>query len=101
MLKRHQAAHLEHLHLISPYSINPLLLCLGLLSATACSSIRAHHLVPVRITFLLAVNQQKTLYQLLDEAGYDWGFYRENLLDASFFSYTRSTAMQLPKIFQL
>lgn len=31
----------------------------------------------------------KTLYQLLDEAGYDWAFYYEDLHDANFFAYTR------------
>ena len=30
-----------------------------------------------------------TLYQQLDEAGYDWGFYYDQTLDASFFNYTR------------
>ena len=33
---------------------------------------------------------QKTLYQLLDEAGYDWAFYHEDLLDSTFFNYTRA-----------
>lgn len=32
---------------------------------------------------------QTTLYQLLDDAGYDWAFYHEDLLDSTFFSYTR------------
>lgn len=31
----------------------------------------------------------KTLYQLLDEAGYDWAFYYEDMHDANFFEYTR------------
>lgn len=31
----------------------------------------------------------KTLYQLLDEAGYDWAFYYEDMHDADFFEYTR------------
>lgn len=31
----------------------------------------------------------KTLYELLDKAGYDWAFYYEDLHDANFFAYTR------------
>lgn len=30
-----------------------------------------------------------TLYQQLDEAGYDWGFYFDQTMDGSFFNYTR------------
>jgi phospholipase C len=33
--------------------------------------------------------QIKTIYQLLDEAGYDWAFYFDQAQDASFFNYTR------------
>lgn len=32
---------------------------------------------------------QTTLYELLDNAGYDWAFYFEDMLDAAIFEYTR------------
>lgn len=31
----------------------------------------------------------KTVYELLDESGYDWAFYFDQVQDASFFNYTR------------
>lgn len=34
--------------------------------------------------------QIKTIYELLDNAGYDWAFYFDQVLDASFFNYTRN-----------
>jgi len=34
--------------------------------------------------------QVKTLYELLDESGYNWAFYFDQVQDASFFNYTRA-----------